>query len=380
MSEGTNTWWDWTPDEWAWSPDQGRYQSEYGAPKSHVAIQLSTDGLAPTETYDYWRQMAYYDFAADPYRPDAETGPFQARAFSVISPLGQFYVCRSDAVCGRRTPRQIRLDGIDHFSLGLVLSGQRHYAEQDGTTLTSKRGHLFLYDAVRPSRLAWSAHHGVHVALPRPVVEAALGTARLPAPEASRALNRSALAPFLRGQLRLFARRAASLDKRARTLIFDQTVRLLLAVLQEVASGQPGRIDRGAYYVAAIRYIDSHLADPNLNVPEIAGAVGCSRATLYRAFAEQGLEPAGYIREARLAQAARLLQSQEYGGTIRDLALQCGFVDVDRFRNAFRRRYGMTPAEFRKAKNEDPALQDVVLTPLVSERRIAAGDLLEYPS
>ncbi|OUN00624.1 MAG: hypothetical protein BAA04_07710 [Firmicutes bacterium ZCTH02-B6] len=352
MGGDHKAWWDWTPDVWAWSPDQGRYDLKFGAPKAHVAIQLSTEGVGPAEAYDYWRHMAYYDFDADPFEPREPGKPFQATAYGVIAPLGDLYVYRSAPVSGRRTARQIRSDGFDRFSIGLVLTGRRHFIAQGSAALSSRPGDMFVYDAARPSRLSWSAHQGVHLSLPRQVLAAAIGPDHASAAELSKALNHSPLAPFLRNQLRLFARHAAQLDKAARALVFDQTVQLALAVLQQASVNTPPKVDRSAYYVAARRYIDAHLTDPNLSVPEVAGAVGCSRSTLYRAFADQGSEPAGYIREARLDRAARLLQSRDFQGTVGELALRCGFVDINRFRTAFRRRYGMTPAEFRAAKAE----------------------------
>lgn len=354
MGDDLKTWWDWTPDVWAWSPDQGRYDSRYGPPKAHVALRLSTEGVAPADSYDYWREMAYYDFDADPRGRDEARQPFRASAYGVIAPQGELCVYRSDAVSGRRTARQIRADGVDRLSIGLVLSGSRHCVSPRSAAHSSKAGDMFLYDAARPSRIAWSAHQGVHLTLPEPIVAAAIGSARPSAAEWSKALNRSPLAPFFRSQLRLFARHGPALDKPARALIFDQTLQLAAAVLQQTTADLAPRVDRSAYYVAAKRYIDANLADPNLSIPEIAGALGCSRATLYRAFADQGTELAGYIREARLARAAGLLQSRDFHSTVSELALQCGFVDINRFRRAFRRRYGMTPAEFRRVSGPCP--------------------------
>ena len=152
--------WDWTPDEWAWSPDQGRYQPKYGAPKAHVILNLSTDGVRPAKAYDYWRYIAYYDFDADSRRSKDGAEPFQA-------------------------------------SLA------------------------------------------------------------------------------------------------------------------------------------------------------IAAALGCSRATLYRAFADRDISLADYIKEARLSRAAQVLSKGAAPETLTDLAHDCGFTNADHFRREFRRRFGVSPSEFR---------------------------------
>src|SRR5690606_30514628 len=107
------------------------------------------------------------------------------------------------------------------------------------------------------------------------------------------------------------------------------------------------RADREAYFVAAKRYIDAHLADPQLGVLGIAGALGCSRATLYRAFSERDVSLANYIKEARLSRAAQLLRKGAAPETLSKLAHDCGFTNADHFRREFRRRFGLSPSEFR---------------------------------
>lgn len=59
-----------------------------------------------------------------------------------------------------------------------------------------------------------------------------------------------------------------------------------------------------------------------------------------------GCSPADYLRQRRLDLACQLLKSGR--GSIADVALQAGFADQSHLSKAFRQRFGMTPAQFRR--------------------------------
>ena len=95
---------------------------------------------------------------------------------------------------------------------------------------------------------------------------------------------------------------------------------------------------RSAVNTAARRYIESRLADPRLDVDMVAHAVGCSRAGLYRCFAEQGEGIYETIREMRLTRLCQLLENPVLG--IADAAARCGFSDPRALQRLFRSRHG----------------------------------------
>src|SRR5690606_38652258 len=128
-----------------------------------------------------------------------------------------------------------------------------------------------------------------------------------------RALTASSLWPFLRSQMALLARQIPTLSSAERALLLDHTIDLAIAALQTVGLKAHHRQEptRHGLFLAAQRFIDRHLASPDLSIAAIARAVGCSRATLYRAFAENNLTVAGYIREQRLQRLNRLLRTAD---------------------------------------------------------------------
>lgn len=339
--------WDWVPGIWAWSPDQGRWEPACGRPRVPVSLEVSTDGVAAHEAYDFWRETVFYGFDADP-RDKAAPGGFHAKARGLISDVAEFYHYQSQAVSGRRTSTQLRMDGGDGLDIGLVLSGHRRHEQEHDTALVTSPGEFYVYDAARPSRVAWETHQGVHLALRRPAFEAALGGEVPPASVVAKALSTSRLAPFLKSQFVLLARHMGNLTVEERALLLRQTMELVQFMLQDlsVVHGANDREpNRHGLFVAAQRYIEDHLADPELNAEWIAQALGCSRATLYRAFVDHGQTVAGMIREWRLLRVRRMLEKASSHLAIGEIAAGCGFMDRRNFNRLFRERFGQRPSD-----------------------------------
>jgi AraC-like DNA-binding protein len=80
---------------------------------------------------------------------------------------------------------------------------------------------------------------------------------------------------------------------------------------------------------------------------ELASTARMSRYQLSRMFRKHvGLSLRDYVRNVRLERACALLLSSRH--SITATALECGFYDLSHFDKAFRRRFGMTPREFRR--------------------------------
>src|SRR5690606_13943753 len=336
----------WSARIWSWSPKVGRWQPEHGRPKRPVTLEVSSDDARPGEAFDYWRNIAYYQFDADP--PPGGADGFRARAKALVTPGGSLYIYQSSAVSGRRTARQIRADGGGGFTIGLVLSGRRWHQDETQVVTTAGPGQLFCYDAERVSRVKWTDHEGVHVALPRALVDAAVSGPLPPASRIIQTLNRSRLAPFLCSQLALLARQFDALSERERVVMFDVSVDLFLTILRAAfaADGDAAAMDLRTYYTTARRLIQERYADHGLTPENIAWALGCSRSTLYRAFRAHGTTVARCIREVRLQEAKRRIE-EEADAPIATISAQCGFYDPAHFRRLFREHFDMNPSDVR---------------------------------
>lgn len=84
----------------------------------------------------------------------------------------------------------------------------------------------------------------------------------------------------------------------------------------------------------------------NLSLEELATLSNLSLSTFKREFVKHyELSPAKYIRQRKLAQAAKLLQSTTL--RISDVAFDCGFGDLAHFSKIFQKTYGLSPSDFR---------------------------------
>src|SRR5216683_3319927 len=108
-------------------------------------------------------------------------------------------------------------------------------------------------------------------------------------------------------------------------------------------SGQRGRNSPGSPSAAG----PGEYPDPRLDVPLLASMLGVSVRTVYSAFATIGLTPAEFIRRQRIEVAAVRLSSSRV--SIADIAISVGFSDVTTFARCFKRRYGVTPSQWRGA-------------------------------
>ena len=105
---------------------------------------------------------------------------------------------------------------------------------------------------------------------------------------------------------------------------------------------------KNLYVEGAVRFIRNNYFHP-IKISDIADYVGVDRSYLYVLFrAETGMGPQQYLTNFRLTTAAELLTLSSY--PIESVSLSCGYQDVLVFSKAFKKKYGMTPMQYRKAE------------------------------
>lgn len=99
---------------------------------------------------------------------------------------------------------------------------------------------------------------------------------------------------------------------------------------------------------AALRFIRQH-ATENLDVTRVAREVALSRSVLERRMKSLiGRSPGEEINRLRFAAVAKLLAQTDL--TLDAIASRCGFTHPQYMAEAFRKRAGVTPGEFRKRR------------------------------
>ncbi len=90
----------------------------------------------------------------------------------------------------------------------------------------------------------------------------------------------------------------------------------------------------------------------NLSVEEMAIRFGCSRRHLNRLFNEHFGLPVAVLRmEMRLLKAVPLLRNPDF--RIMQVARQCGFNHLGLFNACFKRRFGVSPGQWRRNRETD---------------------------
>ena len=89
-----------------------------------------------------------------------------------------------------------------------------------------------------------------------------------------------------------------------------------------------------------------------VSISEIAKAAGVHPIHLTRTFRKFfHCTPGDYLRNCRLEMAASFLRGQQT--SIAQVALEAGFTDQSQLSKAFKRKFGITPAEFRRNSSEN---------------------------
>ncbi len=102
----------------------------------------------------------------------------------------------------------------------------------------------------------------------------------------------------------------------------------------------------------ACAFIERNLANPDLNIRQIAQELDMSTRSVQRIFGEMGFTPRGYILDRRIdAAAERLKRSDCQHMSITDIAYAVGFSDLSHFVRCFRSKFSVSPREFRTAQS-----------------------------
>lgn len=312
----------------------------------HIA---TSSELPAHQRYEQWLMpMLSCCEAAAP--TERQRRDFRGQVLSLTAGASELHDMQSDSFDGLYSKRSIRRGGADELALVYLRQGHVLTRYEDDADLTTEAGQFLLIDARSPQHTRFLAPHFVQVNLPRTELQAMLGRASLS--QLSRAVSQSGLAGLLASQLGQYREISDKLTSRERRGFLEATEALAASVVESVCL-QGGLRDGGQHrlqglYAAAQQHIRANLGDPALNGATIAAALGCSRATLYRAFAEHGLGVAEFLRNLRMKKAHQMLQKASTHYSIAEVAAHCGFMDHASFSRLFRQHYGVSPSDVRQ--------------------------------
>jgi AraC-like DNA-binding protein len=313
------------------------------APRRDSPTGFSTHGLATRDQFDAWREHVGSRFGIADFSRSG-SAPFRARMQAIS--IGELSLCAiaADAHTFDRSRHQVAGGERDQFTIGLLDSGTG-ILEQDGRIARLGPGDLVLCDNRRPYRIRFDEPFRQRIFLcDRAQLEALLPDAARRT--ALRVHGRAALASATAAYVVAIGQQADGFGA-AESAVARHAVDLLSLAFADVLAPSPA----SWLLMARVRaYIEDNLAHPDLTPAMIARRHRISRRQLFRLFNENGGTVAAFIRGRRLARCkASLADERQAERSVSEIALAYGFNDASTFGRAFRKAFGATPRDYRRA-------------------------------
>jgi AraC-like DNA-binding protein len=307
--------------------------------------RYSTSAAAPGRGLAYWNALAsetFNNLVVDADDPSGFHGEMMR------APLGDLILMSADSTPAwvRRTNDPVRsARGLRAFDLHFQVSGSSSNA-QAGREAVLGAGDFTLCDASQPYTVRFSeANHMLCVKIPSPALAERMGDLdRLVCRPVS---GRSGPGAMLSGFLRtLWSQIVDGDDLGSAETVSDVVIDLIGLAYQPLQRRQAVLSCQQRWLGRARALIDERICDPDLGVSSIAEALQVSPRYLQMLFAAAATTPTAYIQDRRLRLAAERLRRSSAPG-VTEVAMAVGFNDLTHFGRAFRRRFGVTPRDYR---------------------------------
>jgi AraC family transcriptional regulator, positive regulator of tynA and feaB len=251
----------------------------------------------------------------------------------------------------RRTLRDTRLDGANHYYLLFQCAGQM-LVDQNGRQTMLNSGEIALIDSSRPLTYAsdcpgqWISLH-----LPRKSLASYLGFE----PEGGQCRTGGALpARMLRELVSDAAPGNRTLVGQIGPKSVEAYMKLVVFDLVGALFSDPSSVSISPYtdklFGRASDIIRSRFCDPDFGPVDVAVEMGISLRYLQSLFTARGTTCGQLIRSNRLNYAASLLRRRAQmrsASPLTEVAYACGFRDYVYFARMFRRQFGHPPGIYK---------------------------------
>ena len=314
------------------------------APDSSFS-RLSTSFLPAGQRFDFWRSLHNFidlDVCDKDKRQD-----FTADLLLHLAQDGSTFGCTSSDDLITRFAHS----SDEYVLFSRCLTGSAKITtDHDATRIVTPASGLMVVDGTRAMTVRTEGYSHVYLTVPKARLSAGFADRPDLLQDGFCELAAGGLATMLTSHLMMLARQGEQLDRASTAIAIEAAVGLATGTLAQAHVDRdlpPDEHHDKAFYTAACRYIQLHIGARDLTAEKIAGALGCSRAHLYRVFAqhEQGIGDA--IRLGRFEQALALLGAPA-AMPIEEIATTCGFASPSAFTRWFRNQAGLTPTVFRE--------------------------------
>ena len=311
------------------------------------AIVAEYAGAPAGRGYDVWREDISQNFCRVDAEPSAGDQIFCKVEIVQVSSLA---LATSRGTSGRfLRSRSILSDSRDDFILFGATSGGLEVS-REGRAVELQQSQMWLSDLTAETAVAF--HDGNEfqtIRMPRrellSICPGAEGKLAAPLPGCP------GITELIARYFALSAEMAASMDAVGQLLAARHMIDLVALLLRTGPDETQLATQRG-YSEARLQLIQAHvldrLDDNSLTIASTARRFGMSSKQVQRLFERAGTTFTEFVLEQRLLMARRLLSSFENRqNKIGAVAYAVGFGDLSYFNRTYRRRFGMTPSEWR---------------------------------
>jgi AraC family transcriptional regulator, positive regulator of tynA and feaB len=309
---------------------------------------FSTADVDPRHRFDYWHDVACKKLV------DHESTPKSRLDFKAAidrADLGglDLIVFENDAMDAARTSRNIAQAPHDSLLICRQLRGGVHI-EQDSRQILLTAGELTILDPQRPYLAVYpSWSNMLLLKVPRSALEARVG--RIGQITARPLRRENGIGALLSDHLALLPSHANVIDAPAAITAAAYTLDLIALAVVNLTGGAPrGRSAARSLAASRLRaFIEARLGDPTLGPSSVAAGIGCSVRYAQVLLAESGTSIVRLIQSRRLEQCERALADPaQTHRPVGEIAFAWGFSDLTHFCRLFKKRFGMTPREYRR--------------------------------
>lgn len=326
------------------------------APANREPGRWRVDGGNIGHRLDAWTEILAathlaFDVRPTDGTPDSFHGVVTRQAVGELSLLS----CAASPFLGDRSRSVIGTQGEDMrdegvFGFQVVCRGVERVRE-GSRRLALKTGDVVLWDGLQPTAVEILEPFFKRTLLfPRERVLAVCP--RLADLDALPSLAGSAPARLLVRYMLALAAEQPQLDPASGAAAASAALELLRAAVEPRIPSSRAAM-RSAIRAEIRRYVRSHLQDPLLGPASIARSYAISVRALHSLFEDTDTSVAGLVRGERLDRCLEDLQRSN-GGSVTEIAFRWGFCDAAHFSRAFKRKFGATPSEIRRAATHPP--------------------------
>ncbi|AMG38049.1 MULTISPECIES: helix-turn-helix domain-containing protein [Achromobacter] len=315
--------------------------------------EFATSAIAGAERYEQWR--AALSDAFGPFEVHhGQAGPFAGHVRYVRRASLQFNDLHYQGQKLERTAGNVSRLDQEFYTFGLPLAGPLAVVQQ-GREFQVEPGCVYLMNQSLPyqaTALGADGYRSLSVSFPRSALsqrDSRIGPfykLRVDDGSPRGAMLASYMDHLFKGLDGWSPAEAAELGER----LIDLIVLFLVQPGQGHASEADSSVTM-AHRQRAMAYIRQHLADPALSPQRVAQGCGLSVAYLHRIFQAGDLSVESFVFDQRLERCRELLlnPAQRHRG-IAELAYQAGFAHPSHFSRLFKRRFGLSPREWRAGR------------------------------